>query len=141
MKNNNQSGFSLVELLLVVVIIGVLASIAVPSLLKARSAAENAVAFSMMRMISTLQVRFYTQNNRFARITEINALQDNTLGANGATDVTRGRFTYQMSPDAAPTDAQLKNGYEIIATRSVSGSETPYVVKVDQSGIITQVLP
>ena len=38
---NNQKGFSLIELILVVSMIGIIAAIAVPSLTKAVAAAEN----------------------------------------------------------------------------------------------------
>ena len=136
MKNNNQSGFSLIELLLVVVMIGVISSIAVPSLLKARAAAENSGAYAMMRTINTLQVNYYSTNNRYARLDELNAAQNNTLGTVSGTTLIRTKFVFEMAP-AAPTDAQLKEAYTITATRIIGGSETPIVYTVNQSGAIS----
>lgn len=55
-----QRGFSLIELLLVVAIILVIAAIAIPSLLKARIAANEASAVSSVRQIKTAEVSYYT---------------------------------------------------------------------------------
>ncbi len=138
MKTKNQSGFSLVELLLVVVIIGILSSVAIPSLLKARSAAENKSAWAIMRTMSTLQVGFFQQNNRFARLDELNSSQNGNLGTFSGNTLTRGRFTYELTPLPSPTDAQLRDGYKIKATRILGSGETSYELTLDQSGVIDQ---
>jgi len=62
MKNRkrNQKGFSLIELLVVVAIILIIAAIAVPNLLQARVAANEASAVASLRTINIAEVSYYS---------------------------------------------------------------------------------
>ncbi len=140
MMNKREAGFSLIELLLVIVIVGIVAALAVPALQKGIRAAENGNAYATMRTIASTQVGFFSQNSRFGRLSEINNILSQSLGTSSGNSLTRGKFTLDMSP-AAPTDAELRVGYVITLTRNVAGEGVIYKYQVTQSGQLQQILP
>jgi hypothetical protein len=52
------AGFTLIDMLFVVALIGLLASLAIPGLMKARGAAQSASALGTMRVVNSAQLSF-----------------------------------------------------------------------------------
>src|SRR6266480_3377774 len=61
MKRDNK-GFSLLELLIVVAIILIIATIAIPSLLRSRQAANESAAVAQVRTITTAEVTYLSSS-------------------------------------------------------------------------------
>lgn len=140
MSKRGEKGFSLIELLLVVVVIGIIAAVAIPSFRKALTVAENGNVYSTMRTIASSQVNYYSQNSRFARLNEINNAHSGSLGTISGTDLNRGKFVISMVP-SNPTVDELRQGYTINAIRNLSGETEIFHYTVTQTGQIVQISP
>lgn len=68
-----ESGFSLIELLMVVVIIGVIAALAIPGLRKARQNANAGSAIQSLRTLTTAQHLYERKNKVYGTFAQLQA--------------------------------------------------------------------
>jgi type IV pilus assembly protein PilA len=83
-KRHTNCGFSLIELLIVVAIILIIAAIAIPDLMRARIAANQASAVESCRTVTSGEAIYYTLYNGFAPT--LVALGGPTTGTPNATN-------------------------------------------------------
>ena len=128
----DNQGFSLLELLIVVAIILIIATIAIPSLLRSRQSAQESAAVAQLRTINTAEVTYLSSNQgAFGSIPDLvtQGLLDSrflgsvsgynfTITASGPnytanadpTSTNSGRFGYFSTPDAVIRFATYQGG-------------------------------
>ncbi|MFN7931395.1 MAG: prepilin-type N-terminal cleavage/methylation domain-containing protein [Blastocatellia bacterium] len=137
---HSQAGFSLIELLIVVGIVGVLAAIVAPLLLDARVTSQRTAAISNMRTMHTAEHNYFHQNSRYANLSELNTFQGGGLGTMmNSTELTTNGYTYQMVPPA-PSTTSLATNFTI-ESNGYERDGTPAKYMVSTNGTMQQVLP
>ncbi len=135
-----QKGFSLTELMIVVAIIGILATIAIPNFLQYQAKAKQTEAKSNLVALHTSEIAYFAENNGF--IDDFNAVG---FGVSGASQ----RYYYELGSanlgtlppgcTASSLDVVSATGFTAVAIANIDGDATCDVWTIDEKKVLSNV--
>ena len=123
---NSNNGFTLVELMITVAILGVLATIAIPAYQNYINRAKQSDAIIGLKAAQMAQEQFFSENNAYSNTIDIlPGFSDGTV------DDSYVKGEYHFSASAVTASGSTSASFEIIATSSTLNDRW----KIDQSMI------
>ena len=128
MKLNQNKGFTLLEIIIVIIIVGVLASLALPRFFNTVEYSRSTEAFASMAALRGSMERCYLQSGNMASCTNVS-----TLDVEDPQNSPNNHFTYSLAQSAS-------NAYSIVASRNTrdNGSTTSTITMTTTSTGITR---
>jgi type IV pilus assembly protein PilA len=128
-RKQSEKGFTLVELLVVIIIIGILAAIALPNFLSQGAKAKQTEAKQNIGLVNRIQTAYRSENSSFA--TTFDTLATGTLS--GSTTYQSKSYTYTLS--AGQDTSQVTVGTQDSALKRYHGGTVRFVNDQSQSVI------
>lgn len=137
---HNQRGFSLTELMIVVAIIGILATLAIPKFLQYQAKAKQTEAKANLVALHTSEIAYFAEHNGY--IDDFNAIG---FGVSGASQ----RYYYELGGanlgtlppgcTASSLDAVSATGFTAVAIANIDGDATCDVWTINEEKVLTNV--
>jgi type IV pilus assembly protein PilE len=126
----NSKGFTLIELMIVVVIIGILAAMAIPRYMKAATKAKQSEAKGILRQVFTMQNAYYIEFNYYCR---------NGIVANAAQPAVFAPLAVEIIPTARYSYTMAVNGAQFTCTAqaNLDDDATNDIWTINNTGLLT----
>ena len=109
----NQKGFTLIELMIVVAIIGILAAVAIPNFLRYQSKSKQSEARVLLSGLYTSQISFFAEENGYG---------DWSMAAGVVVDVHSLGFAPASVPKYFPDASTVLGGTAVVVNGIASGT-------------------
>ena len=108
MLNALRRGFTLIELMIVVAIIGLLAAIAIPNFIKFQARAKQSEARANLKALFTAEKAYYQEKDTYS----------NQIQGVGFSPERGNRYTYDLSGDSGPWQDRTTSSQTDVATET-----------------------
>ena len=125
----NKKGFSLIELLIVIAIILIIAAIAIPNLMRARRAANEASAVASIRTILNCQLLYLSTHGKFTSLSGLaeDGCLDEVLGSG-----TKSGYKFTSSPGEIESQQFTATAVPVANTGSTATGDRTFFVDENQ---------
>ncbi len=120
-KLQNQNGFSLVELMIVVGIIGILATLAMPRFRQFQAKAKMGEAKNTLTHLYTLEQSYQLDNNIYLGFARYGRLDDGTVNCN-AVPANAQEIGFEVTPCTNANAPVPRYGYEVTVAAATARS-------------------
>jgi len=134
-RKPNQSGFSLIELLIVVAIILIIAAIAIPNLLRARIAANEASAVQSIRTTNTAQVTYQSTYPNVGYASTMAILGPGAASCGTPTATNACLLDNLLASATASTKPKSGYYFTLTAAAAAGGTVNDYTVSGDPASL------
>lgn len=117
----SRKGFTLIELMIVVAIIGILAAIAIPNFLKFQAKSKQSEAKTNLKGIYTAETGYFGENNQYSGFDDVNWAP-----------VGSSRYHYTLT-GAVTGNSALEKGADLTGYTAAWGSATPELAATNQA--------
>lgn len=138
-RRRQQRGFSLIELLIVIAIILIILSIALPQMSKSRMHAQEMAAIKTLNTINTTEIQYQSQFGKFATaITQLGPPPSGGGEGPEAAGLISGNLASGTSSGYNFAVTQTPGGYGVSAMPKTFGSTGRRTFYTDQTGVIRE---